>query len=135
MADSISLDKLDLKKEVNAVLLAYGMQVDDALQASIDTVSKEAVKRLKTVSLAHGWRKYSSAWKYDRKGGKQAKGAVIYNGKYGPLTHLLENGHEIISHGQSTGQRTRAFPHIAQVDAYVAQELPKEVEKAIQEIK
>lgn len=134
MADTIktSLDGFDLQKQINGVLAAYGLRVDDLVQEAIDTDANEAVKKLKSVSLSHNWRSYASGWRYQKQKQNRDNVAKIYNGKHGSLTHLLENGHEIISHGQATGKRTRAFPHIAAVDAWLAEQLPKDVEKAIQ---
>lgn len=124
----------DLKAAVNEVLLAYGLQVDDTTQTAIDTVSKEAVKRLKLVSKQNGWNKYATGWKYDKRPGKNNRGAVIYNGKYGSLTHLLENGHVKVLWGRSTGERVAGRPHIADVDAFVSEELPKEIEKLLNKL-
>jgi len=125
-------DAADLRKHINEIMLAYGLDVDRDMQQAIADVSKEAAQKLKTASLLHGWTEYGKTWTYDKKVVKKNESKMqIYNSKHGPLTHLLENGHEIISHGESTGKRTRAYPHIADVDAWVSQELPKRIEDAL----
>lgn len=121
----------DLARAVNDVLLAFGMQADTVLTDSIDKCGKEAVKRLKAESEAHGWKNYAKNWKYQKKDTKNAKQGTVYNAKYGSLTHLLENGHEKVLWGKSTGERVAGHPHIAPVNDWVAEELPKAIEKGL----
>lgn len=127
-------DAADLRKHINEIMLAYGLDVDRDMQTAIADVSKEAVKKLKSFvpPPGHNWREYSKTWTFDKKILKKGDSKTqIYNSKHGPLTHLLENGHEVISHGVATGKRTKKYPHIAPVDAWVAQELPQRIEKAL----
>ena len=46
---------------------------------------------------------------------KERDGAIVYNASQPSLTHLLENGHDVISHGVKVG-RARAIPHIKPVE-------------------
>lgn len=124
-------DAADIRREINEVLLAYGFQVTAEMQEAVNEVSQEAVKKLKDVSKAHGWTKYASGWKYDKKNGNQDSKAIIYNGKHGSLTHLLENGHEKVLWGRSTGERVEGIPHIAEVDKWVVEELPKRIDQKL----
>ena len=125
-------DALDLRRTINEVLLAYGMNVETDMQYTISEVSKEAVKKLKSVSLQHGWKNYAKGWTYEKKAGRRGvQKFTLYNKKHGPLTHLLENGHVKVLWGRSTNERVDGTPHIGQVNDWIAEELPKEVEKAL----
>ena len=121
----------DLARAVNDVLLAFCMQADTAMTKAIDDTSKEAVKRLKAASQAEGWKKYATGWTVQKKDTKTAKRGTIYNKKYGHLTHLLENGHEKVLWGKSTGERVPGRPHIAPVNDWITEELPKAIEKGL----
>lgn len=129
---SLTLDDAsDIRREINEVLLAYGFQVTAEMQEAVNEVSKEAVKKLQAESRKHGWNKYAAGWKFDKKNGNLDSKAIIYNGKHGSLTHLLENGHEKILWGRSTGERVEGVPHIAPVNEWVTQELPKRIDEKL----
>ena len=126
-------DSADLRREINNVLLAYGLLVDEEMQAAIDDVSKQAVKDLKAESKKHGWKNYAAGWTYENKPDKKGvRRCVLYNKKHGSLTHLLENGHAKVLWGRSTGKRVAGVKHIEPVNNWVAEELPKAIEKALQ---
>ena len=126
-------DAVDIRRQINDVLLAYGMAVDETMQAVIDDVSKQAVLELRANSIEHGWKNYAAGWTYENKPDKKGvRRCVLYNKKHGSLTHLLENGHVKVLWGKSTGERVPGIPHIKPVADMVAEELPKAIEKALQ---
>lgn len=51
---------------------------------------------------------------------------MTYNAKHYRLTHLLEFGH-----AKQNGGRTRAFPHIAEVNDWAQEEVEKRMEGKI----
>lgn len=128
-------DATDLRREINDVLLAYGLSVDETMQQAIDEVSKLAVMELRAASSENGWKNYARGWVYESKADKKGiRRNVLYNKKYGQLTHLLENGHEKILWGKkpkSVGTRVAGKPHIKPVADMIEKELPKEIEKAL----
>ena len=128
-------DAVDLRREINDVLLAYGLSVDETMQQAIDEVSKQAVLELRAASSENGWKNYARGWVYESKADKKGiRRNVLYNKKYGQLTHLLENGHEKILWGKkpkSVGTRVEGKPHIKPVADMIEKELPKEIEKAL----
>lgn len=128
-------DATDLRREINDVLLAYGLSVDETMQQAIDEVSKLAVLELRAASSENGWKNYARGWVYESKADKKGiRRNVLYNKKYGQLTHLLENGHEKILWGKkpkSVGTRVEGKPHIKPVADMIEKELPKEIEKAL----
>ena len=128
-------DAVDLRREINDVLLAYGLSVDETMQQAIDEVSKQAVLELRAASSEHHWDNYARGWVYESKADKKGiRRNVLYNKKYGQLTHLLENGHEKILWGKkpvAVGNRVAGKPHIKPVADMIEKELPKEIEKAL----
>lgn len=128
-------DAVDLRREINEVLLAYGLSVDETMQQAIVEVSKLAVLELRAASSENGWKNYARGWVYESKADKKGiRRNVLYNKKYGQLTHLLENGHEKILWGKkpvSVGNRVAGKPHIKPVADMIEKELPKEIEKAL----
>lgn len=81
---------------------------DQAAITCSEKAAKRAQTRLKSTSPG---RKYARGWKVK----KDRDGATVYNASQPSLTHLLENGHDVISHGVKVG-RARAIPHIKPVE-------------------
>ena len=101
-------------------------EVDKDIQRSaernIQTVAKESASKLrntspvKTGSYARGWSV--------KKNGKMD--AVVHNRTDYQLTHLLENGH-VIRNKKGTYGRTRGIKHIAPVEEWAVDELPRRI--------
>ncbi|MDJ1474380.1 HK97 gp10 family phage protein [Bacillus sp. LS15-K4] len=112
----------NLANEIARELQRYANVVEDKLENEIDEISDIAVGKLKqnspkkTGGYRKGWRKK-----------KESKGVVLHNTK-GQLTHLLEKGH--VTAG---GGRVPKKVHILPVEEYVIDELPRRVERAIQQ--
>lgn len=120
----------DFEAQMKEALKEFDRDVIDAMNDSIDKVSKEAVRRLKDSSPAKSGA-YARSW------GKQVerprvgnKLVTIYNKRYGWRTHLLEHGH-VTRNKKGTYGRTPAEPHIAPVEEWVVDETPKEFEKEL----
>lgn len=128
-------DAADLRREINEVMAAYGLAVDEDMQKAMDEVAKEAVLELRAASSENGWKNYARGWVYESKPDKRGiRRMILYNKKYGQLTHLLENGHEKILWGKkpvSTGTRVPGKPHIKPVADMVEKELPKKIEELL----
>lgn len=75
-----------------------------------EKAAKRAQQQLRTTPIGHTG-KYQRGWKVK----KEKDGAIVYNAAQPSLTHLLENGHDVISHGVKVG-RARAIPHIKPVE-------------------
>lgn len=97
----------------------------EIMQASTTAAKKtaeDAVRKLKASSpKSKGHTRYASKWKAK----KQDNGYIVYNEQPG-LTHLLENGHDIIKGGAKVG-RAKAHPHIAPVEREANEEFVKNV--------
>ncbi|MFK4375265.1 hypothetical protein ABH948_000661 [Bacillus sp. RC218] len=112
----------DFASEIARELQRYTNVVEEELMAAQEEVADVAVDKLKqnspkkTGGYRKGWRKK-----------KDGKSVVIHNTK-GQLTHLLENGH-----AKASGGRVPAQVHIRPVEEYVIDELPRRMERVIQQ--
>jgi len=125
----MSIDNLKLATEVGAILQQFEHGVVTALDEASEEVAEEAVKKLKSTSPVGtgAWKgHYAHKWKVKKVGGK----LVVYNEKY-QLTHLLENGHDVVSHGRVVGH-VQGQPHIKPVEEWVQEELPRKLEEMIE---
>lgn len=84
--------------------------VNESALACAQTVARRAQRMLKAAPIG-GSGKYNRGWRVK----KEKDGAIVYNASQPSLTHLLENGHDVISHGVKVG-RARAIPHIKPVE-------------------
>lgn len=125
-------DAADLRRTIQEVLLAYGFNVETEMKAVTFDMSKEAVKMLQAESKKHGWTEYGKGWTVDKTPNRQGRMSYkLYNKKHGQLTHLLENGHEKVLWGRTTGDRVAGIKHIEPVDTWLKEELPKAIERAL----
>lgn len=132
---------INLDKAIAEVLEQYGQDVYEVLDDCVQEVSDEAVKKLRSVSTfaTGGHTEYSSSWVNDKMpSGRLKTKRVVHNEEHYRLTHLLEKGH-VVKNGRSrvTGEtygEAGAYPHIAPVNDWANQELPKIVERKIKSI-
>lgn len=124
---------MDLTAQVNQILKEYTSGVDKVVLEIEEKVAKEAVKKLKKTSpkAKHngGRRHYADDWKVDNKSKKYYAHQIIHNKQY-QLTHLLENGHDVVRGGKVVGH-TNAQKHIKPVEEWVKEEVAKEIEQEI----
>ena len=120
----------DLSKAVARVLKEYSESVTDSVQRVTNELAKEGVRRIKSESPASPNSMYSgsyrSGWTKKVITNRMGASAIIYNGKYPGLVHLLEKGHAL-----RQGGRTRAQPHVGPVQDWLNEELPRRFEEAI----
>ncbi len=97
-------------------------EVKESTKRNIDAVSREAVQKLKNTSPRKTG-SYASGW------GKKKEGemdVIVYNRTDASLTHLLENGH-IVRNKKGTYGRASGIKHIAPVEEWAADELPRRI--------
>lgn len=112
----------DLTKAVNEILRTYVDDVELAALRVEEEVGQEAVKKLNQTSPInpksggkHG-KHYAKDWYIDNKNKKHHSHIIIANRQY-QLTHLLENGHDIIRNGRKVGYYA-GFKHIKPVEEW-----------------
>jgi hypothetical protein len=127
---------IDFDKAVSKVLQEYGESVNEVLGDAIINVSEQAVAKLKAVAKFAPNRtptgEYSASWTMtEQRTGRLGKKFVIHNEKHYRLTHLLEKGHVSRNGTGRTFGRVPAYPHIADVNEFVVDELPRQVENGL----
>lgn len=116
---SVSVQMKELLDTVNK-------DVKEATKRNIDAVSKEAVQKLKNTSPRKTG-SYAKGWGIKKQGEMDV---VIYNRTDAPLTHLLENGH-VIRNKKGTYGRVSGIKHIAPVEEWASDELPRRITEDI----
>lgn len=124
---SITIKPEQLQSTIQQMLHEIPQKVDNVIDEAAAKVSKEAVKTLKATSpKREGGGQYAKGWT-TKKVGKQT---VVYNKTDYQLTHLLENGHDIVVNGKKVGHYD-GVEHIAPVEKEVIERMTEEVEKGI----
>ena len=118
----------NLKTEMNAILQNFGAEVDEVFKEVEQGVAKEGAEKLRQTSPKRrgGRGKYARGWTYK----KTKTGFIIHNKTDYQLTHLLENGHDIVRAGKKVGH-SPAIPHIGPVEEWVNEEAVKRLEEAL----
>lgn len=117
-------------KEIYDLYLAEYAEKDvlNALDETVNEVSKEAVKRLKHDSpkRRRNGGGYAKGWKREKEKGRLKVGYTIYNEKPG-LPHLLEHGHV-----KRSGGRTDPIVHIEPVEQWAIKEATERFIKKVE---
>lgn len=113
---------------INKVLAQYTSDVNMVIQSVVETTARDAAQKLRATSpRAPGGGEYAKSWAVKKERGR----AVVYSrAPHYRLTHLLENGHDVVRNGQKVGE-AKAQPHIKPVEEWVQDELPKRLEEAL----
>lgn len=109
--------------QVNTVLAQYTKNVNETVDSTIQSTAKDGVTKLKATSPKGSSGKYAKSWAVK----KVNASYTIYNKQPG-LTHLLENGHDVIRNGQKVGE-AKPHKHIKPVDDWLGDEIIARLEK------
>ena len=124
MAESISV-------QMHEIMQAYGDHVKDVWGTSVNRVSKETVQKLRNTSPKKTG-SYARGWSLKRVAARHGLVDVIVHNKTDyQLTHLLENGH-VIRNKKGEYGRTNGIKHIAPVEQWANDELPREIERELE---
>ena len=96
--------------------------VKNSAKRNIDKVSKESVQKLKNTSPVKTG-SYAKGWGTKKQGEMDV---IVHNRTDYQLTHLLENGH-VIKNKKGTYGRTHGIKHIAPVEEWAVDELPRRI--------
>ena len=128
MARRKRIKPIDLSATVEALLAEFGEEVYDAVNTSVDEVTEEATDKLRAINhwANTGTGAYAGSWTNDKiRKSRVSTAKVVHNEEHYRLTHLLENGHVIRNGTGRTFGRTGKYPHIAPVNDWANEELPK----------
>lgn len=133
MAKSNVIEIGSLSSELGAILSQYSNNVTEITEHWLESTAKKTARNVQAEARLAGFKggaKYIKGWSAKKIDGHW----VVYNKTAPGLAHLLENGHEIVVHGVSTGKRSKAYPHIRKAEQNI-QEMVKELEKNLGGIK
>lgn len=122
--------------QMKQLLDEFSKEVQEAMDDSIEEVSKEAVSKLKNTS-PNRFGKYARGWAVKREKIARGTSAVVYNKTNWQLTHLLENGHVIKNkygvqqRRNGGGDSTDSHKHIKPVEEWAIKALPEEIERRL----
>lgn len=115
-----------LQSEIDEILTASEAEIRIASYEASKKTAKEIVKVLKSSSPKRKGG-YSKGWKATA----EEDGYVVHNGRYPGLTHLLENGHDLVVNGAKVG-RVSGEPHIKPAENLGIQMFELEVKDEIE---
>lgn len=118
----------NLAGEIQKILDEYGDEASVALAEAIEETAKEAQTQLRSKNMGRKlWKKYPKGWSVQIKAGSLDVEGIVYNKDHYRLTHLLEFGH-----ATRNGGRTKAFPHIAEVNAFAQKDVLERLREKLQ---
>ena len=117
--------------QVNKILSTYTSNVNETMKSVINVTAKDAADKLRDTSprfKGSGGGAYAKNWAVKR---DKFGHATVYNkAPTYRLTHLLENGHDIIRDGKKVGEAA-AKPHIKAVESWVQDEVVERLSEAL----
>lgn len=136
MSKNLTIGPEQLGGAIEQILKEYGDEVNAVLDQELDLVAKAALRRIREKTRGWGTGRYSKGWsiKKETHAGGVFKTQTIYNKALPGLPHLLEFSHPIKNQAGDTGKTSTPNPHIAAVNDWVAEELPKRVQKRLNKL-
>ena len=131
---SRKISPIDLSSTIGALLKEYGEDLYNVVNESVKEVTDEATDKLKAVNhwANEGSGKYAGSWTNDEvRKTRVSQKMVVHNEQHYRLTHLLEKGHVIKNGTQRTFGKTGKYPHIAPVNDWANEELPKRFKQKV----
>ena len=113
--DSVAVQMKQVLDEINK-------DVETSTRKNIDRTAKESVQKVRNTSPKKTG-SYAKGWGTKKQGDMDV---VVHNRTDYQLTHLLENGH-VIRNKKGTYGRTHGIKHIAPVEEWAADELPRRI--------
>ena len=121
--------------EVKQIVKDYTDDIAEQMSEAIIETANYGKEQLKVAGdFKDRTGKYRKNWKVQIELKRLWVKATVYNGKYYPLTHLLESGHAKFLWGKDTGEEVKAFPHIAAINEEVQRMIEKRAKEVIEEV-
>ena len=104
--------------DIKEILNDYSSDIQEGIVRITKEVAKEDVTKLKNTKNTYTVRSgdYNKSWTYKAETKQGTITCIVHNKDHYRLTHLLENGHKVISRDGTVKGQTRAFKHIAPVE-------------------
>lgn len=105
-------------------------EVKEVTERSMKEVAGESVDKLKATSpKAHTKKggRYARGWRTKTEGEE----VIVYNATDWQLTHLLENGHNVVNRFGDTGARANPVVHIKPVEEWAKNEFPIRISRGL----
>lgn len=112
---SVAAQMEELLDEINR-------EIGDSAKKNMNAVAKESAQKLKNTSPRQSG-SYAKGWSVKKEGDMDV---IVHNRTDYQLTHLLENGH-VIRNKKGTYGRTNGIKHIAPVEEWAVEELPRRI--------
>lgn len=114
-----------ISDQITRAMQQYSAEVSKDIENALSAVADETRDRLRSTSPRRTGR-YARGWRITKKAGDGTINlTVCQTAKNAPLTHLLENGH------RSKRGLVKAQPHIADAEAWAADQTVKAIERAV----
>lgn len=111
MANSTKCGPGELGKVFANAVVSYNQDIADGIKTDVKNVAKECVKNIKKLARKKTGvyrRSWTTKTEFESKSDIRI---IVHAGKEYPLTHLLENGHQIIRGNTKVGEAP-PYPHI-----------------------
>ena len=97
-----------IEAQLSEILKEYSQEVDNAIDKGLKIAPESCRNELRNTSPKNTG-DYSKGWRIKRD--RRLKSAIVHNATHPGLTHLLENGHDIVNKKGKYG-RAPAHPHM-----------------------
>lgn len=131
------IQPINLTATVDELLKDYGDEVYKVLNKCVEEVAEEAKAKLQAENHFAPGRSpsgaYAQSWINEKLPAKNyGTKQVVRNEDHYQLTHLLEKGHVSRNGTGRTFGKVPAYPHIAPVNDWATEELPRLVKQELQ---
>lgn len=120
--------------DVSKILEKYINDINDDIDRETLLIANEGTQALRNESNTYHIRtgKYNKGWRF-KTGKKYGEiEATIYNATNYQLTHLLEDGHRIITRNGLVKGNVKAYPHITPESEKLSSKYERDIEKIIE---
>ena len=119
--------------EVIDILNEYSEAIQEGITDKAQEIAKQSANELKNTKNTYQVRtgKYNRGWRVKTTKGTGYVECIVHNATNYQLTHLLEKGHRLVGRDGKHKGTTRAFVHIAPVEAKAVRQYELDVENII----
>ena len=133
----MALNSKSIEAQIATLLDDYSKEVKEKTDKAFEQVAKEAAQELRQTSPRGKGKNsgdYAKGWTVKRERDKKSGlyTITVHNKTHYQLTHLLENGHDVVRGGVVVGH-AKAYPHIADVNDWAIQAFESELYRRLKE--